>query len=407
MRKFNIRLKLLAIALSVFLSIPFNIVSHVAAATKTSIVHKSPKYYMPGFRINLDAVIKDEAGVLCTRSYFKAKKAKNFVFVDMVPAGGDLYKATLPSPWVNSESVEYVFVVVNKKKQVARSEVFSIIEKKTKESAVWKGPGEVKEIPLDMPQEAVEQLEALKRQLAAEYKGKLPSWQSASSKGELTVSTELKEGAEPLKGFYDNVNITEVSASSEKYGMVAEGLYPDTEIAVAGGKAAIAEATGASSVGLASSGGAIGSLSWVALAAVGGGAVALGGAGGGGGGSSSSSDDVVDVTDAGESDFVGTFSALAPPRNYTEYHSIFIFNNGGTGTIEEWGTTIDLPPDGDNHTGPGGILWSFNSATDTFSFTAIDTQVVFTGDVSGNTDNFTLTGYWAQGGEATLVLSRQ
>ena len=248
MKKWHNGLKLLAIVLSLALAVPFSVISAVAASATTKIKHKSPKEYIPGFRINLDAEIKDDVGVLLARCYFKTKQDKNFAFVDMLPGADRDYRATLPAPWVNSEAIDYVFVVVNEEKKVVRSQVFIIEEKETEEAAAWKEPGEVGEIRLDVVQEAVEAYEVLKKQLVTKYKDKLPKCQQEIATGELDVKTELEKSAEQLEGFYDNVVVTEVPASM-KYGMLAEGIYTSEQIAAAGGQSSVASATGAASVG--------------------------------------------------------------------------------------------------------------------------------------------------------------
>ena len=285
MKKWHNGLKLLAIVLSLSLAVPFSVISAVAASATTKIKHKSPKEYIPGFRINLDAEIKDDVGVLLARCYFKTKQDKNFAFVDMLPIADRDYRATLPAPWVNSEAIDYVFVVVNEEKKVVRSQVFIIKEKETEEAAAWKEPGEVKEIRLDVVQEAVEEYEVLKKQLVTKYKEKLPKWQQEIATGELDVKTELKKSEEQLEGFYDNVVVTEVPASM-KYGMLAEGLYTSEQIAAAGGQSSVASATGAASVGTvtASAGLSTAAIIGIGVAVVAGGAAAAGGGGGGDGG---------------------------------------------------------------------------------------------------------------------------
>jgi hypothetical protein len=77
--------------------------------------------------------------------------------------------------------------------------------------------------------------------------------------------------------------------SSAKYGVLAEGLYTEAEIAAIGGANTIAASTGAVTAGTISATGAIG-IGTIAIAAlVAGGAAAAAGGGGGGGGSSGSS----------------------------------------------------------------------------------------------------------------------
>jgi hypothetical protein len=287
MKNWHIGLKVLTVMLSFFLVFPCSIVSSAASKAPTQVKHKPPGYYFPGFRIILDAQVKEDVGVLVVRCYFKTKREKNFVFVDMLPKDNPGYQATLPAPWINSEYIEYVFVVVNNDKKVTRTQVFTMEEKETKQAAAWKEAGEVKEIRLDEIQEVLENYDDIKQSLRAEYKKKLPKWQLAEDSRKLGVFTEFEGasgGGGQLKGFYDTITVTTVSSSS-KYGVMAEGLYTDSEIAALGGETAAASTTGAATAGTVTATGTMG-LSTIALGAlVVGGATAVAV----GGGSSSSS----------------------------------------------------------------------------------------------------------------------
>ena len=297
MKKWHKGLKLLAVVLSLFLAFPCGIVS-AAVKPNIKIKHDSPKDYVPGFRITLDAEIKKKADVLVARCYFKTKKDKNLVFVDMVPKDNPGYQATLPAPWVGSEFIEYAFVVVNKDKQVIRTQMFKMKERETAAATTWKEATEVKEIPLDKAQEAVERYEAVKKDLIREYKDRLPKHQKAEARGKLDVLTEFDKPSGQLLGFYDNMMVTTVP-SSAKYGVLAAGLYTDAEIAAAGGTNTIAASTGAVTAGTITATGAIGMGTIAAAALVAGGvaAAAGGGGGGGGGGSSTPSDGTVTSRD--------------------------------------------------------------------------------------------------------------
>jgi hypothetical protein len=286
MKKKSIYLKFLSFILSLFLAIPLNVVSALAAATTTEIKHESPGEYYPGFRIKLDAEVTDDVGIMVARCYFKTKKQENFVFVNMAQEPDSHYLATLPAPWVNSESIDYVFVVVNTEKKVVRSQVFTIEEEDTEAAATWEGMGEVREMRLDVVQEAVEEYEVVANQLRAEVKGKLSKYQTDLDQGQLDVNTELDRASEKLMDFYDkNVVVSEVP-DYLKYGLLAEGLYTDAQIAAAGGVLDVSENTGAASAGSikAVDGGL--PWGWIALGtvAVGGGVAVAVGSGGSGGG---------------------------------------------------------------------------------------------------------------------------
>jgi hypothetical protein len=297
-KKWHIGLKLLTLVLTVFLATPLNMVDLLAAESPTKIQHKPPEDYLPGFRINLEAQIKDDAELLVSRCYFKAKKAENFVFVEMVPKGNPTYLASLPAPWVNSEEIHYVIVAVNKNKQVTRSEVFIIKERKTKEAASWKEPSEVKEFDMELSEESLVEYESTKKELKQKYAGTLPPWQTGAAAGSIIALTELPTDAKRLPGFYDDLKIKEVPPE-EKYGLKAQELYTEEQIESAGIAAILLTENGVTSGGIvrasqsggtnwaAIGGGVAAGAAVIGLAAAGGGGGSSGGGGGGGGGGSS------------------------------------------------------------------------------------------------------------------------
>jgi len=300
-------LKLLALVLTVFLATPLNMAELLAAESPTKIQHKPPEDYVPGFRINLEAQIKDDAELLVSRCYFKAKEAENFVFVEMVPKGNPTYLASLPAPWVNSEEIHYVIVAVNKKKQVTRSEVFIIKERKTKEAASWKDPSEVKEFDMELSEESLVEYESTKKELNQKYAGTLPPWQTAAFAGSVIALSELPTDAKRLPGFYDDVKIKEVPPE-EKYGLKAQELYTEEQIESAGSAAILLTENGVTSGGIfrasqsggtnwaAIGGGVAAGAAVIGLAAAGGGGGSSGGSSGGGGGGGSSAAPPASVT---------------------------------------------------------------------------------------------------------------
>lgn len=377
-------LNLLAVILSFFMVFPCNMITAASAKATTQIKHESPEYYIPGFRIILEANINDEVGVLVARCYFKTKKEKNFVFMDMAPKSNSEYQVTLPAPWVNSEYIKYVLVAVNKAKKVVRSQVFTMIEKETKQAAAWKEAGEVKELRLDDAQEILEKYEASKKDLREEYNNKLPKWQLAEDTGGLGVLSEFEGSLEPLNGFYDNMAVTTVP-SSIKYGVLAEGLYTEEEIAATGGKSAVASSTGATTAGtISTTAGGIG-LGTIAIgaAAVAAGAAAAAGGGGGGddGGvtpSPSGTTAPADVTGTWDFHFRcagATSDAATVPININQ-SSGGAFSGSGSGTDYN-GTPIQL-----------NISGTYNSST---NFMSGEVTTTFTGDPCVRHDTFQVT----------------
>jgi tetratricopeptide (TPR) repeat protein len=125
------------------------------------------------------------------------------------------------------------------------------------------------------------------------------------------------------------------------------------------------------------------------------------------GGSSSSSSDsggvspggepAIDVADAAESDFVGTYNATAQDRTYDQWHGQLTLNDGGSGSYLE---TID----GEQHSGT--LTWGFDASNNTLSFTT-DGGAHFSGTATGVLNNFTLNGTWASGSPGTIQFVRQ
>jgi tetratricopeptide (TPR) repeat protein len=137
---------------------------------------------------------------------------------------------------------------------------------------------------------------------------------------------------------------------------------------------------------------------------VGGAAVVAGVALAGSSSSSSGSDGVSgssqppkDVTDAVESDFVGTYNATAQDRAFDEWHAQLTFHDGGSGSYLE---TMD------GQQNSGTLTWGFNPSNNTLSFTS-DGGARFSGTATGVLDNFTLNGTWAGGSPGTIHFVRQ
>jgi hypothetical protein len=336
--------------------------------------------------------IEDPEGVLIARCYFRSRKDPKFVFADLA-AAEKTWKTTLPAPWLGSEEIEYLFVVVNSSKKVFRSESFRIPEKKTSQLKKWKEIGEVREVRLDRLQEFAELYLLLRNELQSTWKGKLPDWQETISDKVLDISTEQPATTAELGGFWDTVVVHEVP-SHLAYGQLVEGLYPSSQAAT-GGASAAAAATGATGVGAAGTIGGGSSWLWWTL----GGLAVLGGAT-----AAVLSSGVIDdlkgdkdVSDATADDFVGTYDAVDPGRPSSSYRAVFVFNAGGTGTVSE---TIS------GATYNGNLNWSFNAGTDTFSF-SVPGGGSASGHVTGTVSNFTLTGVYASGSPATLKMTRR
>jgi hypothetical protein len=205
-------------------------------APETNISHTPVDYFMPGFRIQVKALISDEAGVLMARCYFKAKGEADYVFVDMPLVMGNEFAGILPAPSESTEEIEYLILAVNNDGVVVRSQEF------------------------------------IARR--AEDRGK-PPWQEVDSAGDITIKTELAQAPETVAGFSDSI-VTDVVESALRFGYVVEGIYLLTQMvgaaplgAVSGGTVAATTTTGAAAAG--------GTTAATTAAASGGGAAAAGG----------------------------------------------------------------------------------------------------------------------------------
>lgn len=363
--------KLLLFFLTFALVFPAGGFSALAAG---KIAHTPPEgEYIPGFRIQLDVEIQDGQDLLAARCYFKTRQDENFAFTDLFDKGDGRFQAVLPAPWVNSEAVEYLFVTVDKDKKVTRTPLFVIKEAETREAAAWQDAGQVKEVRIDTIQEGIEDYEALRRQLASRYRGRLPEYQAAPGKDSLAVKTELSKELVPLNGFYDMAVVTEV-ADSAKYGFMVDGLYTAEQVAAA-------EAAG---VPTASAG--MSTLTKVGIGVLAAGGVAAGVAAAsddssssdssGGGGSGGGSDDTLTSTT-----ILGSWNFSGQRRDGV--------SRSGTIEFRENGTHVFTVTDADGQSdGSGSGAWELSGTTLTIDFGGH--MSTWIGTVSGNATSFTL-----------------
>lgn len=230
------------------------------------------KYFVPGFRINVSVDVSDGGNISSipvARCYFRAAGEADFVFVKLTKSGvvpenmigGKRFTGQLPAAGKDTESIEYLFLVVSKDEQVIKTQTFTVQQRAEEES---------------------------------------PSWQQNPDGQDIQVYTELDTPPEQVAGFSDNVTL-DVVESSARFGVVA-GLYGSMqESAVGGATSTVAgkTAAGTGAAGTTEAGGGVAASSTasstistktLAIAAAGvavvvGGAAAAGGGGGGGGSS--------------------------------------------------------------------------------------------------------------------------
>ena len=315
-----------------------------AAKTQTAVKHSPPDYFVPKFRIQIDATVSDPSGINLVRCYFKSTGQADFVFVPMTQTGGSgngaFYSATLPAPSQATEQIEYLFLTVNNNNQIVKTQTFTINRKEKKD---------------------------------------VPAWQHAPGGNEIQVSMELDQVPQELTGFTDNIVMNKVE-SGLRFGVVAGGLYYLTRDKAAHTSGTAASSTSAGTITAASAGYSTAFLVGAGIAGaavVGGSAAAL--SGGGGGGSSSHDDGEITVKT-----LVGTWHVTESGQ--PSWYMDASLNDNGRLTFTEYV--------GYSSSGTGS--WTFNGSTDYFTF-SVDNGGGMSGYISGSTDNFYVDGHYSSG----------
>lgn len=309
----------------------------------TTIKHEPITYFVAGKRIKIVAEVTDPEGIKLVRCYFKGKEQADFVFVGMT-AGNNTYTAILPAAAQTSSSIDYLFLSVNNKNQVVKTQQFRVNKDDSKP---------------------------------------LPPWQDVAMEGQLSVSTELAQAPAALEGFTDSI-VMDVVESAFRFGFVAEGIYMATQIAEAGGATGTAAtATSAGTATVATGAG----LSTGAIVGVAAGVAVAGGVGvAAAGGSKSSSS-----SSGGGSSGAITQQTLAATWGVTgssawggRTSGTMELRSGGTGTY----TITDVLPGQSPNTYSGTFTWSLNGSTLTLTF---DRGAVYQGSAQGNSSSFSMT----------------
>jgi len=319
----------------------------------TKIKHKPVKYFVPGKRIVLNADIKDKRGIDIARCYFRAQGEADFVFVQMTQTEPGIFRAILPAPKTSTEAIDYVFLTVNSEKQVIKTQTFTI------------------------PKNANED--------------KAPIWQQTGSEGNIIVKTELAEAPSELAGFSDSI-IWDVVESSERFGVVAGGLY--TVISSGSAATTITAGTGTITASTGISTATIVTIGAAAVAAgVAGAAIASGGGGGGG-----DDDHSPDETICFEGTWtVNTISSYCPSltASYTVTYEVTdgyitsVTTSGGE-YINTYDCTI-VSTDDPGLTIPAGTKSCYTSSELQSEYDDFDTATISTNQIIINTDDMTVT----------------
>lgn len=123
----------------------------------------------------------------------------------------------------------------------------------------------------------------------------------------------------------------------------------------------------------------------------------------------------VDVSKAQALNFVGEFVLIDPARPSSKYHGVLKLFAGGRGRALEVlnGKPVKLKyPETADSQGYAPIEWSYDHSTQTFvmDWTCggdLAKLGKFSGRVKGNTNDFTLSGHWANGNAANLRIVRR
>lgn len=155
----------------------------------TAVKHKALKHFVAKHRLRVEAKVTDPQGVSLVRCYFRAVGQADYVFVGMKAGEKDTFSGALPAPSPETKAIEYLFLAVNGRNQVVKTQTFRTESRDTTE---------------------------------------IPSWQIAGAEGTIAVSTELPLATTP-RGFTDSITADTVE-SSVRFGYVA-GIYIMTQFA--------------------------------------------------------------------------------------------------------------------------------------------------------------------------------
>jgi len=326
----------------------FTPVAMADVKAQTTIEHNPPGYFVPEYRIQMDARVKDPSGVELVRCYFRAAGEADFVFVPMTPTGGNSYSGILPAPSSATKQIEYLFLSVNEENVIVKTQAYVI---------------------------------------NGEERDEAPSWQDIAQDDEIRVSMELDEVPSELPGFSDNIVMDQVE-SGLRFGVVAGGLYQVSSST--SGSAAAASSAGTVSAGT----GGIGTAGAVAIgvgaaAAVGGAAAVAGGSSDGGGGSSNGNT-IDDDTKA--IDLVGNYYVTEKNTSESIWHADVTLSSGGNVYFTEY--TYGDPMSG------GSGSWSYTASTRYLSMQVAGSEGSMSGSISGNVKDFWISGTWGDGSPA-------
>jgi hypothetical protein len=95
----------------------------------TQIVHEQVFSFLEGSSLPIEVAVKDPVGVTGVRCYFRFDSSLPFVYSEMVSSGNNVFMTKLPIALSTVPKIEYLFLVVNGKKQAILSPTFVVNKK--------------------------------------------------------------------------------------------------------------------------------------------------------------------------------------------------------------------------------------------------------------------------------------
>jgi len=189
--------------------------SMLYAASAIKVKHEPPAYFVPEKRISFEIrIMAGTSDIRLIRCYFRSAEQADYVFVAMNPTHKGrylhkgLYSGILPAPGKDTQTVQYLFLIVDQNNQPIKTQVFTMNKQDGKDA---------------------------------------PEWQQVSSDGDIQVSTELADAPKSVPGFSDSIAM-DVIESSARFGVAAGGIY-EINGATAAGAAGSASGTAGTAAG--------------------------------------------------------------------------------------------------------------------------------------------------------------
>ena len=277
----------------------------------------------------------------------------DFVFVQMTQTEPGIFRAILPAPKESTDAIDYVFLAVNSEKQVVKTQAFTIPKNANEDNA--------------------------------------PMWQQTGSEGNIIVKTELAEAPSELAGFSDSI-VWDVVESSERFGVVAGGLYTamSSESAAAtitAGTGTVTASTGISTISVVAIGAA------AVAAGVAGAAIASGG-GGGGGGDDHSPDETICFEGTWTVNIISSYcpslsASYTVTYEATDGYITSVTTSGGE-YINAYDCTI-VSTDDPGLTIPAGTKSCYTISELQSEYDDFDTATISTNQIIVNIDDMTVT----------------